>query len=194
MAIFGALGVGKTSLIEALKTGPYSSPDELQFANDNEEVVRLTRNIDGKEALLVILDTIGENNAEWELYDFIINAEAILLVYAVNSRESFETLSNIKETIIKIRTHHSKDIPVLMLVAHKIDIIGTRAVSRQEGELLANQWGASYHETSAVAFTSKAYKSIFIEAAELLKNHHQTVAASKPSSSSDKRQKGCNIQ
>ena len=67
----------------------------------------------------------------------------ILMVFAVNDRNSFYAMEN---WLKQIKTHAAENV-VKVLVANKIDT--DRTISEEEGRKMAEQFGVTYYEVSA---------------------------------------------
>lgn len=90
-------------------------------------------------------DTAGQERYRSVTRNAYKNAHAIVLLYAVNSRESFD---NISEWAQQIEASSNSDI-VKILVGNKCDLIDNRVVSKEEGEKMANKVKFKFFETSA---------------------------------------------
>lgn len=72
-------------------------------------------------------------------------AEGFILVYGVDSRESFERLERFRQRIV----HAKHDRAIFVLVGNKADRKYQRQVSLTEAKSLAESFGCPYIETSA---------------------------------------------
>ena len=72
-------------------------------------------------------------------------ADGFILVYAINDRQSFEELSQIKQNIDEIKKTNVQ----CVLVGNKIDLLHEINVPNSEGEKLATDWACAFFETSA---------------------------------------------
>ena len=72
--------------------------------------------------------------------------EGVLLVFAINEKESFELLKGKHDRVIKGK--HGVKCPIL-LVGNKHDLADERQVTQEEANQLAQSWGIEYIETSA---------------------------------------------
>ena len=96
---------------------------------------------------LQVWDTAG--NARFrtitQAYYRRLGAGGILLVYDVTDRQSFE---NIRNWIKNIKQHASETVRKILL-GNKCDMDEKRAVSTEEGQKLADEFGIQFFETSA---------------------------------------------
>ena len=75
-----------------------------------------------------------------------LGAMGILLVYDVTDRQSFE---NIRNWWIKDVAQHAPETALKILIGNKCDMDEKRAVSTEEGQKLADEFGIQFFETSA---------------------------------------------
>lgn len=73
-------------------------------------------------------------------------AEGFLLVFAINDKESFNSLKSKYERIIKLK---GNTCPVIV-VGNKSDLESAREVQAAEAKELAASWNSEYVETSAL--------------------------------------------
>ncbi|MFX0136623.1 MAG: Rab family GTPase [Candidatus Hodarchaeota archaeon] len=142
LVLFGNPAVGKTSLIqryinnkfehEYLSTLGYNVYEKrLDFGNDN--------------IIFVIFDIGGQEKFRELRQKYAAGANAALLVYAINNRESFENIPNWYNDL-KAFTNNAH----FVIVGNKVDLEHERQVSREEAENLALQLQADgFFETSA---------------------------------------------
>jgi small GTP-binding protein len=99
--------------------------------------------VNGEKVRLMAWDTAGQ-----EVYRAIVpiytrDSAAALLVYDTSAFRSFGSLEHWHSVVMD---HQASDIK-LYVVANKIDL--PAVVSDQQGRLIADKFGASYHEVSA---------------------------------------------
>lgn len=92
------------------------------------------------------MDTAGQDDYQTMLDMWISFGEGFLLVFAVNDRESFESLSQRRDRILKIK---KGEYCPIMIVGNKCDL-PKRTVTKNEAEELAKSWNTMYIETSAI--------------------------------------------
>ncbi|MCJ1436662.1 Ras GTPase ras2 [Xylographa pallens] len=113
--------------------------------------------VDGSDCIFEV-DEVGsaerENLELFELY--VRRAEALVLVYSVVERASFESvrtlMTDVKKvnvTLLKFHEEFTGSVPVV-LVGNKIDSAAPKEVSTEEGHALAQTMGASLVEVSAM--------------------------------------------
>lgn len=91
-------------------------------------------------------------NSVLESYISQIRAgHGFLLVYAVNSRKSFEKLDEYREAILNVK---DVDEFPLIIIGNKNDLEHERKVSNQEGQEMAKVFGCPFFETSAKTRTN----------------------------------------
>ena len=121
---------------------------ELPKGHDVTIEDRYKTNITIKEKpyCIEILDTAGEDDYQ-NMMDMWINfGEGFLLVFAIDSKESFEILKSKRDRVLKGK--HNEPTPMI-LVGNKQDLADKREVKYEDAKALADSWGIEYLETSA---------------------------------------------
>ena len=77
---------------------------------------------------------------------YMRSGRGFLLVYSVTDEQSFHEARKLYQQVLRVKDR--QEYPVL-LVANKIDLIGQRKVSEEEGQQLATELNIPYIETSA---------------------------------------------
>ena len=85
------------------------------------------------------------SHLQTEQANYYRGAAGILLVYDMTDRQSFE---NIRNYIKDIKQHASETVRKILL-GNKCDVDEKRAVSTEEGQKLADEFGIQFFETSA---------------------------------------------
>ena len=99
----------------------------------------------GMDVPAKIWDTAGQERFHTITHSFYKQSHGVLLVYDVTDIHTFD---NIHNWLNNIYAHADKKI-VKYLVGNKSDLTEKRAVSRREGEDVAQAYGMKYFETSA---------------------------------------------
>ncbi|XP_051868153.1 GTP-binding protein Di-Ras2-like [Pristis pectinata] len=142
VVVFGAAGVGKSSLVLRFVRGTFRETYIPTVEDTYRQVISCDKNI----CTLQITDTTGSHQFPAMQRLSISKGHAFILVYSVTSRQSVEELQPIYEQICQIKGN-IQNIPI-MLVGNKIDET-QREVEATEGEALATKWMCSFMETSA---------------------------------------------
>ena len=89
-----------------------------------------------------------------------------LLVYDITKRQTFD---NVQRWLRELRDHADSNI-VIMMAGNKSDLKHLRAVSEDDGQVLAEKEGLSFLETSALeAFNiEKAFQTILTEIYQII--------------------------
>ncbi|CAO3623347.1 unnamed protein product [Mucor hiemalis] len=106
-----------------------------------------TIELDGKRIKLQIWDTAGQERFRTITTAYYRGAMGILLVYDVTDEESF---SNVRNWFSNIEQHASEGVNKI-LIGNKCDVEDKRAISKEQGETLANELNIRFMETSAKA-------------------------------------------
>ncbi|KAM6456284.1 GTP-binding protein Di-Ras3 isoform 3-T6 [Liasis olivaceus] len=142
VVVFGAAGVGKSSLVLRFIRGTFRETYIPTVEDTYRQVISCDKNI----CTLQITDTTGSHQFPAMQRLSISKGHAFMLVYSVTSRQSVEELQPIYEQICQIKGDVQK-VPI-MLVGNKSDDT-QREVGTSEGEVLATKWKCSFMETSA---------------------------------------------
>ncbi|XP_070199716.1 ras-related and estrogen-regulated growth inhibitor-like [Littorina saxatilis] len=140
LMVVGMAGVGKSALVVRFLTNRFI----WEYDPTLEATYKHAANIDDEPAVLEILDTAGqdetiqrEGSVRW--------ADGYVLVYAINDRSSFESVSAIKQYLDDVKKTNVQ----CVLVANKSDLLHERRVETSEGEALAQDMACAFYETSA---------------------------------------------
>ncbi|KAJ1170686.1 hypothetical protein NDU88_002559 [Pleurodeles waltl] len=142
VVVFGAAGVGKSSLVLRFVRGTFRETYIPTIEDTYRQVISCDKNI----CTLQITDTTGSHQFPAMQRLSISKGHAFILVYSVNSKQSMEELQPIYEQICQIKGD-IQNIPI-MLVGNKCDD-PQRVVEASVGEALASKWKCSFMETSA---------------------------------------------
>merc|ERR1712154_55339 len=147
ITVLGSGGVGKSALTIRLITGTY----EANYDPTIEDSYRKQVTIDGKPALLDILDTAGQEEYATLQDQWIREGDGFLIVYAINSQESFDEADMIRAKIIRILDPADPDDPdiPIVLVGNKCDLENERKVSVKERDERQREWKCPVFESSA---------------------------------------------
>ena len=102
---------------------------------------------DGSIVTCHINDTAGQERFRALGFKYYINADAVLLVYDISKKSSFEDIKNYY--IPQIKDKCKKDI-IILLLGNKSDKENERQVSIDEGISLASQEKYEFKETSCL--------------------------------------------
>ncbi|XP_026473965.1 GTP-binding protein Di-Ras2 [Ctenocephalides felis] len=164
VVVFGAGGVGKSSLVLRFVKGTFRESYIPTIEDTYRQVISCNKNI----CTLQITDTTGSHQFPAMQRLSISKGHAFILVYAVSSRQSLEELRPIWAVIRDLKGASVSAIPV-MLVGNKCDESAElREVSSSEGAAEAKSWGVSFMETSAK--TNHNVKQLFQELLNMEKN------------------------
>ncbi|VDD79995.1 unnamed protein product [Mesocestoides corti] len=106
---------------------------------------------------LHILDTAGQEDYAGIRDTFYRNSEGFLLLFDVTDRQSFTSLGEFVEHILRVK--HTDNVPML-ICGNKVDLVESRKVSPEEAEEFCRKCNVPYLETSAK--TNKNVKNAFL--------------------------------
>ena len=141
--IVGDSSVGKSSLLYRYTEQDWN-PHYIATIGVDFKVMTFER--DSKIVKLQLWDTAGQDRFRTIVHTYYRGAHAVLLVFAVDDRESFE---NLEEWMGDVHRFATNGVPVV-LVGNKCDCRPEEvAVPDDEAEALAQRMGATYLKTSA---------------------------------------------
>ena len=155
VVILGEPGVGKTSIISRYVTNQFSP---VVISTTGASYSTKILKIDDENSIkFQIWDTAGQERFRSLAKIFYQNAVAVILVYDITVRETFEQLQ--KYWIKEIEENAPTDI-ILALAANKSDMYENELVGLNEGKELARQLNAIFKSTSAL--NSKGIDDLFL--------------------------------
>ena len=165
LIIVGNSGVGKSCLtLKAIK----NQYDDLYKSTMGIEFLSFNVKINDHIIKLQIWDTCGQENYRSIIKSFYRNSSLAIIVYSIDSKESFKAL---QAWLNEIKTESNPDIDIL-LVGNKADLDDQREVEKKVGEKFCEDNNLSlFMETSAK--TGFNAENLFIKAAQILYQKHQ---------------------
>jgi len=165
MIVIGDAGVGKSCLTgRAIK-----DKFETEYAPTvGFEFLSFSTKIDNKIIKLQIWDTCGQEVYRSLITNFYRNASLAMMVYSINSRESF---IHINQWLKEVRIQSHPDVKII-LVGNKADLNNERTVSKDEAQRYKEENQILYFEETS-AKTGFNAKEVFTEAARILYEEHK---------------------
>ena len=162
--VIGDSGVGKSCLTNRATINLF---EDTYTATVGFEFLSFNVKIDGKIIKLQIWDTCGQELYRSLITNFYRNASLAIIVYAINSRDSFE---NIEMWLRELRTHSNPDAKVF-LIGNKVDLDNERVITKEQGETFykTNKLNLFIESSAKTGFNAKR---VFIKAAKLLLDEH----------------------
>ena len=158
--VIGDSGVGKSCLTNKATKNIF---EDTYNATVGFEFFTFNIKINEKIVKLQIWDTCGQELYRSLITNFYRNSSLAIIVYAVNQKESFDS---IEMWLRELRTHSNPDAKVF-LIANKIDLVEQRKIKTEEGESYAKK----NHLTKFMEASAKSgvnVQQIFIDAAKIL--------------------------
>ncbi|EDW15519.1 GTP-binding protein Di-Ras2 [Drosophila mojavensis] len=184
VVVFGAGGVGKSSLVLRFIKGTFRESYIPTIEDTYRQVISCNKNI----CTLQITDTTGSHQFPAMQRLSISKGHAFILVYSVCSKQSLEELRPIWELIKELKGDVNS-IPV-MLVGNKCDeSTELREVSQMEGQAQATTWGISFMETSAK--TNHNVTELFQELLNMEKTRTVSLQLDTKKQKKQKKEKKC---
>ena len=165
LIIVGNSGVGKSCLtLKAIK----NQYDDFYTPTIGFEFLSFNVKINEHIVKLQIWDTCGQEAYRSIIKSFYRNSSLAIIVYAIDSKESFKAL---QLWLNEIKTESNPDIDII-LVGNKADLDDKREIEKNFGEKFCEDNNLSlFMETSAK--TGLNAENLFIKAAQILYRKHQ---------------------
>ena len=181
IVVFGGGAVGKSAITISFINSKFVEEYDPTIEDSYQRQVQ----VDNQICYLDILDTAGQEEYSAMRDQYVQSGEAFLLVYAINSRDSFDEISSFRELILRAKDTDS--VPIV-LCGNKCDLEKEREVTHQEGKDLAKSIGAHFFETSA-------FHRINIEESffQLVREVNKERALSSKQDKKNKKTKKCSI-
>uniref|UniRef100_A0A8R1DSU3 GTP-binding protein Di-Ras2 n=1 Tax=Caenorhabditis japonica TaxID=281687 RepID=A0A8R1DSU3_CAEJA len=145
VAVFGAGGVGKSSITQRFVKGTFND----NYVPTIEDTYRQVISCNQKNVCtLQITDTTGSHQFPAMQRLSVSKGNAFILIYSVTSKQSMAELAPIIEMLKEVKGAAISEVPI-MLVGNKKDEDAKREVSTGAGEKVASQMGCGFIETSA---------------------------------------------
>ncbi|KAH9704054.1 ras-related protein RABC2a [Citrus sinensis] len=141
--LIGDSGVGKSSILLSLISNSVHDPSPT--IGVDFKIKLLT--VGGKRLKLTIWDTAGQERFGTLTSSYYRGAHGIILVYDVTRRETFTNLSSVWAKEVELYSTNQDCVKIL--VGNKVDRDSERAVTREEGMILAQEHKCLFLECSA---------------------------------------------
>lgn len=145
VAVFGAGGVGKSSIVLRFVKGTFSENYVPTIEDTYRQVISCNKN---NVCTLQITDTTGSHQFPAMQRLSISKGNAFILAYSITSKQSLEELKPILEMIKEVKGDEIADSPIIV-VGNKMDEDNHRQVSKELASTVAKKWGCGFIETSA---------------------------------------------
>uniref|UniRef100_A0A0K0DHV4 GTP-binding protein Di-Ras2 n=1 Tax=Angiostrongylus cantonensis TaxID=6313 RepID=A0A0K0DHV4_ANGCA len=186
VAVFGAGGVGKSSIVQRFVKGTFSE----NYVPTIEDTYRQVISCNQKNVCtLQITDTTGSHQFPAMQRLSISKGHAFILIYSVTSKQSLEELAPIVKTLMEVKGSSLSEVPI-MLVGNKSDDRERREVTKETGAKLADKWGTRFIETSAK--NNENITELFQQLLALEKKRTLALTMDDPDGKETKR-KGCSL-
>ena len=149
LIMIGDSTVGKTSLLIRYSKNNFPK-NNLSTVGIDYQIKDET--IEGKSVKVKIWDTAGQERYKSLTYSFYKNADAIVLVFDVTKRETFENLKNWVNSLGNNTVSETGKQILLLVVGNKVDL--DREVSTEEALKFCKEINTEYEEMSAKSGTN----------------------------------------
>ena len=141
--LLGDSGVGKTSIIKRFINNTFNQDEKSSIGSKSNDKKVIINNITYK---VVIWDTSGQEVYHSLTNLFIKGSNIVILVYSIESYESFENLKYWHECL---KDKVDENSYILAVVANKSDLVDDEAVSEEDGKKFAEEKKAIFKLVSA---------------------------------------------
>ncbi|GFY42227.1 GTP-binding protein Rhes [Trichonephila inaurata madagascariensis] len=146
VVVFGASGVGKTSIIHQLLNKPWPSEHKPTV----EDMYSYNYDESGSKIQINILDTSGQDEYPAMRRVAIQKADIFILIFSIDSEESFQRVSTIRDSILEIQNTEEQDMVPIVIVGNKCELEESRQVSKAITEsIVTMDWQHGFIEVSA---------------------------------------------
>ena len=145
LLVIGTLSVGKTSILSRFTKNSFNMDYITTVGID---YVTKDIKINNKIIHVKIWDTSGQERFKSITKNYFRNVEGIIIVYAVDMRESFDQLKDWINSIEANIDLKSNNIPII-IIGNKIDKEEERDVNEDEAKNFAKNYNYPYFEVSA---------------------------------------------
>ncbi|XP_003418411.1 ras-like protein family member 12 [Loxodonta africana] len=143
LAILGRRGAGKSALTVKFLTKRFIS----EYDPNLEDTYSSEETVDHQPILLRVMDT-ADLDTPRNCERYLNWAHAFLVVYSVDSRQSFESSCSYLELLALHAKETQRSYPTVLL-GNKLDMAQYRQVTKAEGAALAGRFGCLFFEVSA---------------------------------------------
>ena len=163
--VIGDSNVGKSCLTNRAAKDKFSSDysPTLGF-----EFRTFSTNVENKIIKLQVWDTCGQEVYRSLISNFYRNSSLAMMVYSINSKESF---LNINRWLKEIKINSNPDIKII-LIGNKADLENEREVTYEEAKKYKEENQILYFEETS-AKTGLNAKKVFEESAKILYSEHK---------------------
>ena len=115
---------------------------------------------------------------------YYLKGDGFVLVYSIENKGSFLAIGSHKDSIETIRPEGQV---ALILAGNKCDLVDQRAVTKEEGQELAKEYGIDFFETSAAKRIN--VNELFIQLGRKLLQIHNKGGDAAPAAAEEKKGK-----
>ena len=148
VVVMGSGAVGKSALTIRLVTNDFLTDYDPTIEDCYQTELLVETEQYKKTCLLQILDTAGQDEFKSMRDEWIREGgDGFLLIYSIVSKNTFDHIIELRQQILRIR--ENEDVPIV-LVGNMCDLDNKRKVEMEDAQLLAQNWGIPFYETSAL--------------------------------------------
>ena len=134
--LLGDSSVGKSSLIERLKSNSFNSNQTATIALEHHNIII---KVNSSIVRMQIWDTAGQEKFDSIASTYYKSADVVIFVYSINLRDSFERITQWSKQVDENSSIDEQQIRIL--IGNKTDLNDERVVSTEEGKDLSKKIG-----------------------------------------------------
>ncbi|XP_056134434.1 ras-like protein family member 12 [Lampris incognitus] len=143
VVVLGVMGSGKSALTVKFLTKRFIS----EYDPHLEDIYSSEEMVDQQAVVVKVMDT-ADQDGPVNTQRYLSWANAFLVVYSIDNRQSFEGSQQYLETVARHNKGLQEDAPIILL-GTKLDMERYRQVSTSDGSALAARFGCLFFEVSA---------------------------------------------
>lgn len=147
--LIGESGVGKSSLLRRFVDDTFSASFIATIGIDFKvKTVTLSQNDQKFKVKVQVWDTAGQERFRTITNAYYRGAEAVVLVYDVTDKHSFNKLSYWMDEVTEHTTNRN---PIKVVVGNKTDDVDKRQITKEEGKEFVEKKGYLFFEASSLS-------------------------------------------
>ena len=170
LIVVGDTNTGKSSILNRFANNIF---DEHYQATIGLDFISRSYTIHNQEFRLVLYDTAGQEKFRSLIPMYIREAQIILLIYDISNKRSFDSIPNWFSDVLNVKNEEA----IFGLIGNKVDLIGEREVTYEEGKKLADERNMIFEEVSAKSgnninelFYGKVFEALYNKFKNKFKN------------------------
>ncbi|KAI8322484.1 ras-like protein 1 [Martensiomyces pterosporus] len=167
LVMLGAGSVGKSMLTTRFINGGFNDDYDPTIEDSYRKVCQ----VDGREYVLDILDTAGQEEYVAMREQYMRSGHGFIIVYSITSPSS---LAEAESLALHVKRVKDSDVVPIVLVGNKSDLHDMRRVDMAAGHRLAARIQSGFYETSAKMNVN--VHDVFVQCVRRIRHFNQPVS------------------